>query len=96
MQRVKAEPLGLIIRKFLREEGLESPLNEYRAVSSWNELMGEVVARYTTNVTLRNGTLFVSLQNPALRQNLLMNKSAIMQKINDHVGAQVVQNIVFK
>lgn len=96
MKRVKEQPLGLLIRKFLREEGLESPLNEYRAVSSWSELMGDVVARYTASVNLRNGTLFVSLRNPALRQNLLMQRTNIMQKINDHVGAQVVQNIVFR
>lgn len=96
MKRVKEQPLGLLIRQFLREEGLESPLNEYRAVSSWNELMGDVVARYTASVNLRNGTLFVSLRNPALRQNLLMQRTNIMQKINDHVGAQVVQNIVFR
>lgn len=96
MKRVKEQPLGLLIRQFLREEGLESPLNEYRAVSSWNKLMGDVVARYTASVNLRNGTLFVSLRNPALRQNLLMQRTDIMQKINDHVGAQVVQNIVFR
>ncbi len=96
MQRVKSLPLGQILRQFLREEGLETPLNEYRAVSCWNEVMGEMVARYTTNVTIRNGILYVSLRNPSLRQNLLMNRSQIVQKINAHVGAQIVQNIVFK
>lgn len=96
MQKVKALPIGLLIRQFLREEGLETPLNEYRAVNSWKDVMGEMVARYTTQVSLRGGTLFVSLNNPALRQNLLMQRTAIAKKVNDHVGAQVVQNIVFR
>lgn len=96
MQRVKAKPIGELIRQFLREEGIETPLNEYRAVSCWGEVMGELVSRYTSDVSLRNGTLYVSLRNPALRQNLLMQRSIIKQKINDHVGAQVVYDIVFK
>lgn len=96
MQRVKAKTVGELIRWFLREEGIETPLNEYRAVSCWAEVMGEVVARYTTDVTMRNSILYVSLKSPALRQNLLMQRTAIKQKINDHVGAQVVQDIVFK
>lgn len=96
MKRIKEQPLGLLIRQFLREEGLETPLNEYRAESSWNELMGDMVARYTRSVNLRGGILYVSIINPALRQNLLMTKSAIIHKINTHVGALVVQNIVFR
>ncbi len=96
MQRVKEQPIGLLIRQFLREEGLETPLNEYRVVSSWNEVMGSVVARYTADVSIRGGILYVSLRNPALRQNLQMSRTSIINKLNTHVGAQVVQNIVFR
>lgn len=96
MQRVKARPLGDIIREFLREEGLETPLNEYKAVACWNDVMGDVVARYTSNVSLRGGILYVSITSPALRQNLMMNRSQIVQKLNTHVGAQVVQNVVVR
>ena len=96
MERVKAKPLNIILRQFLREEGLETPLNEYRVVSCWGDVMGEIIARHTADVKIRGGILYVSLRNPALRQNLLMTKSAIIQRLNDHVGAQVVQNIVFR
>lgn len=96
MKRVKEQPLGLLIRQFLREEGLETPLNEYRIVNSWNEVMGDVVARYTADVTVRGGTLYVSLRSPSLRQNMLMNRTNIIQKLNAHVGAQVVQNLAIR
>lgn len=96
MQRVKERALGEIIRQFLREEGLETPLNEYKAVACWNEVMGDVVARYTSNVNLRGGILYVNITSPALRQNMLMNRTVIVHKINDYVGAQVVQNVVVR
>lgn len=96
MKRVREQTLGTILRQYLREEGLETPLNEHRVVSCWSEVMGEVVARYTTSVQVRGGILYVSLTNPALRQNLMMMRSEIVQKLNAHVGAQVLQNVVIR
>lgn len=91
----KAESIGDILRQYLRQEGLETPLNETRLVAAWPEVMGEVVARYTGDVFIRNQTLYVRLKSPALKANLLMNREAIVRRLNEHVGAQVIQNLVF-
>ena len=91
----KAESIGDILRQYLRQEGLETPLNETRMVAAWAEVMGLVVARYTGDVFVKNQTLYVRLKSPALKANLLMNREAIVRKLNGHVGAQVIQNIVF-
>ncbi len=91
----KAESIGDILRQYLRQEGLETPLNETRMVAAWAEVMGPVVARYTGDVFVKNQTLYVRLKSPALKANLLMNREAIVRKLNGHVGAQVIQNIVF-
>ncbi len=91
----KAESIGDILRQYLRQEGLETPLNETRMVAAWAEVMGPVVARYTGDVFVKNQTLYVRLKSPALKANLLMNREAIVRKLNGRVGAQVIQNIVF-
>ena len=91
----KAESIGDILRQYLRQEGLETPLNETRMVAAWAEVMGPVVARYTGDVFVKNQTLYVRLKSPGLKANLLMNREAIVGKLNGHVGAQVIQNIVF-
>ena len=38
MKRTRAVLIGDIVRRYLREEGLETPLNEYRLVHSWEEI----------------------------------------------------------
>lgn len=91
----KAESIGDILWQYLRQEGLETPLNETRMVAAWAEVMGPVVARYTGDVFVKNQTLYVRLKSPALKANLLMNREAIVRKLNGRVGAQVIQNIVF-
>lgn len=38
MKRNDAEQIGKLIRSFLRQESLESPLNERRLINSWAEV----------------------------------------------------------
>ena len=40
MKRNDAEQIGDMIRKFFRLNGLESPLNEYRLVQAWKDVVG--------------------------------------------------------
>lgn len=96
MRRNKAESIGQIIRQFLRQEGLETPLNETRMAAAWPQVMGEAIARYTGDVFVRNQVLYVQLKSPALKANLMMGREALVQKLNDFVGAQVIRSIVFR
>ncbi len=96
MKRNKAENIGQLIRQYLRQEGLETPLNEYRMVSAWREVMVEAIAKYTGDLFVKNQVLYVHLKSPALKANLMMARATLVQRLNDHVGAQVIQNIMFQ
>ena len=79
----------------LRVQGLETPLLQKRLVESWPLIAGPVVARYTTNVSIRNQTLFVRLSAPALRADLSMRRQEFVKLLNDYVGAQIIADIRF-
>ena len=57
MRRNDAEQIGEMIRKFFRQSGLESPLNEYRLVQAWREVVGPAISRYTSNLYIKNQIL---------------------------------------
>lgn len=95
MKRKNTELLKDVILRFLRENGLETPLNEHRAVMVWPKVAGPAIAKLTGDVAFRNGTLYVKITRPALRQDLSMGRTQLTRKLNAEVGAQVVQNIVF-
>lgn len=79
----------------LREQGLETPLNQKRLVDSWPEVAGPVVARYTLNTYIYNQTLYVRLSNPALRSDLSMRRQKLTEKLNAAVGEQVITDVRF-
>ena len=79
----------------MREQGLETPLNQTRLVEAWPEVAGPVIARYTLNTYIYNQTLFVRLSNPALRSDLSMMRQELVKKLNDYVGEQVITDVRF-
>ncbi len=96
MKRNNAESIGNLIRQFLRQEGLESPLNEYRLIQGWKEVFGPKIAAYTGNLFIKNQTLYVHLTSSVLRQELMMKRKQIIKDLNQHVGAQVIVNIILQ
>ena len=80
----------------LRSQGLETPLLQKRLIEAWPTVAGEAVARYTTDVSIYNQTLFVSLRVPALRGDLSMQRQEFVKRLNDYVGAQIITDIRFR
>lgn len=95
MKRQNAQPISNLLQRYLREEGLESPLNEYRLIQSWEAVLGQGIARYTGRMFIKNQTLHVHLTSPALRQDLQMARKSLVHRLNEAVGAQVIADIVF-
>ena len=84
-----------LIMQALREQGLESPLNQKRLVESWPQVAGPVIARYTLNCYIYNQTLYVRLSSPALRSDLAMMRQQLVRRLNEAVGEQVITDIRF-
>lgn len=96
MKRDNTELLGDVLRRFLRQEGLETPLNEYRLVDAWKDVVGPTITRYTMNLYIRNQVLYVHLSSSVVRQELLMARSMLVRNLNARVGSQVIVDIVFR
>ncbi|MBQ9285729.1 MAG: DUF721 domain-containing protein [Bacteroidaceae bacterium] len=95
MRRQKTEMLGSVLNQLMREEGLETPYNEWRLMEAWPEVVGQGIARFTRSTEIRNRTLFVRLTSSVVRQELMSGRKALAYRLNEHVGAQVIENIVF-
>jgi hypothetical protein len=96
MRKQQAERLGDIIYQFLREEGLETPYNEFRLIESWPEVMGQGIANYTADLQIRNRVLYVRLRSSVIRAELMAARRNLVYKLNNYIGAQVIDNIVFQ
>ena len=93
MFRREVKSISDLLNMYLRREGLETPLLQKRAIDAWDTLMGPTIVRYTGEKYIKNQTLFVKITNPALRQDLSMMRSRIVQRINEAVGSQIIVEV---
>ena len=95
MKRSKTESLTDILNDCLRQNGLETPLNQYRLIESWNTVVGKTIARYTGDLFIKNQTLYVKVKSSTLKSDLMMGRSSLVHQLNEHVGAYVISDIIF-
>ena len=92
----KEKPIGSLINQFLRQQGLEAPLQEYRLLAAWGEVAGLEVERVTRKLFVRNQTLVVELSSPVIRSEMMMRRGDLVRMLNDKAGAQVITDIMFR
>ena len=85
--------LDEVVRRALRENGIETQLKQKRLIDSWGAVAGEMADRYTAEKFIKNQTLFVKITNPALRHNLSMMRAQLVGRLNAASGGFIITDI---
>lgn len=93
MFRKEVLPLSEVLNRALRQGGLETPMLQQRLIDSWESVVGKSAARYTTDKYIRNQVLHVKIINPALRSDLNMMRTDILNRLNREVGSRIIIDI---
>lgn len=93
MFRRDVQNLADVLNLCLRQNGLDTPLRQHRIISAWDVVVGPTIAAYTREKFIRNQTLFVKIENPALRGDLSMMKSQLVRRLNSAVGSMIIADL---
>jgi predicted nucleic acid-binding Zn ribbon protein len=85
-----------IIEALRKERKLKKGLEKAQVNKIWQELMGDTIGKFTSNLSYDNGTLSVYLNSSALREELNRGKDKIINRLNEHYGEVVIKKIIFK
>jgi predicted nucleic acid-binding Zn ribbon protein len=96
MRRSNTQPLSDILREYIREMRMENKLKETSVVQSWESVMGKTIARYTTNIYISKGVLFVEISSSVVKNELVMLREEIRTRLNESAGEEMITRIVFK
>ncbi len=104
LRRKEAVGMEQLVQDFIREMKMSSGINRQRAVRAWNEVSG--ASRYTLDVSLDRGILYVTLNSSMARNQLYFQRDALKRKINDFLrddelfvktpGSDAVRSVVLK
>ena len=101
----KRQPQNIsnLLNIVLRNQGLETPLQQRRLVQAWDEVISEtfdaeiadIIIANTGDKEIKGQTLWVQIMLPALRSDLQMRASQLITQLNAKVGTQLIIAIRF-
>ena len=96
MKRTEAKSIAEIIGDFMQQEDIESAVLEHTALHLWGQVVGPGVNRMTTERYVENGVITMKITSAALRNDLMLTRTAIIAQLNELVGKPVIREIVFR
>ena len=75
---------------------LSSGYNQFTIEEVWRNTFGDVISSYTTKVTYRNEILTIYINSSPLKEEINMNKAAVLEKLNKGLQYRKVKEIIVR
>ncbi|RQO72126.1 MULTISPECIES: DUF721 domain-containing protein [unclassified Pedobacter] len=83
------------IGKMLNVYKLKGKFDETTIIALWPELMGVAIGNRTTQIYISQKKLFVRIESSVIKNELMMVRTGIIEKLNERAGSEVIIEIVF-
>lgn len=78
---------------FLKDNNLESKLQETRVINAWEEVVGKLIARHTDQLQIKDRVLYVKVDSAALREELSYQRSKLVKDLNKAADVEAIDDI---
>jgi predicted nucleic acid-binding Zn ribbon protein len=96
MRRSKTISLAEAVKEYIKEMNLDVKLSEVSVINSWEEIVGKAISLHTSKIYIRDHILYVHLNSSVVRNELLMLRQVLKDKLNEKAGSEVVKDIVLR
>lgn len=93
MERIEPMSIRQIIDRVIDTSSRKGDLLEHRASYLWPEIVGPGINRQTLRRYVAKGVLHVYIASAPMKAELEFARGAIMRRINDALGAEVLTAI---
>ena len=96
MERRKLEHIGKALQAFFEANPrMADKSAETRLMQYWQNDMNPAIARYTSQLSIRNRVFYVKLTSAVLKNELMMMRGQLLVNLNREAGRDVIDQIVF-
>jgi predicted nucleic acid-binding Zn ribbon protein len=96
MRRSKTISLAEAVNDYIKEMNLGGKLSEVSVIGSWEEIVGKAISSRTTKIYIKDHVLYVHLSSSVVRNELLMLREALKERLNKKAGSEVIKDIVLR
>lgn len=94
MKKTNNYPIKEAIDEFLKTFNLEKKIKERQIIQSWEMVVGKGIDRYTEEIRIKDGVMFVKLRSSVVRDELSYSKEKLIHALNSVCGQPILKDIV--
>ena len=95
MGRTNDKSLKEAIEQMLQVYKIKRRYDETGIKASWPELVGKSVANRTKEIYIHDKKLFLRIESSVIKNELILMRSQIIEKINNETKSVLVEDIIF-
>ncbi len=89
----KEKSIADVVKRMNDRYHLTQKHNEIELVKHWSEIVGQLIAKHTTSVSIKGKTLYVKFDQAPLKNEMFLQRETLMQKVNERMGAGFIEKI---
>lgn len=82
-----------VLKEYKKEMNIDNKLKEVELINSWEDIVGLAIARRTTKIYIKGRTLVIYLSSPVVRNELLMIRETLIQRMNEQAGEKIIESV---
>jgi predicted nucleic acid-binding Zn ribbon protein len=95
MRKANDKSLKEAIEQMLNVYKIKRKFDETSVIAHWPELVGKPVANRTKELFISNKKLFLRVESSVIKNELMMMRTQIIEKINEEAKAILIEEIIF-
>jgi hypothetical protein len=88
-------PIGLLIRRYLKSMGKEEEFVNAALTNHWEEIAGKPVASVTVHLALMNKIVYIKVTSPIIKTQLMMSKDLLKRRITEILDYTIESIVIF-
>lgn len=96
MRRTNTEKIDVIVARLLQKFAEQGDNYQHLIIAEWKQMLGVTVSEATRKIYIRDNKLFVYLNSPIIKQEIIYLKEKILQHLNKKYPKGNLQDIIFR
>jgi predicted nucleic acid-binding Zn ribbon protein len=88
--------IGTALEKMLKRMKIDNAVHQWRAVTMWSTIVGEPIAKHARAERVAYGKLYIAVDSPAWRNELLFQKKELLDRVNSFLNNSKIKEIILR